>query len=167
MTTKRIAFGLVFALLVSVSTSSGQFKTQAGGAAAPSLEGSWIVDLTNQSAGSFKVLVTYDRGGGVVSTNPPVPPPFHASLAQGTWQRTGGHEFTNTFIALIYDPAGQFVATLKVRETLTLNESGDQYDSRASADVFDPAGNLIPGFSSCSQNHATRIKVEAPNASCL
>lgn len=98
-----------------------------------------------------------------MATAPTVPPPFHASTAHGTWERTGGHQFTYTFLALLYNPTGHFVGTLKVRETITLDNGGDQYDGTSSIEVFDPFGNVVPAFSSCGgTSHGTRINVEPP-----
>ena len=165
MITKRIAFGLIIALLVSLLIVSGQFKARAGGASAPSLEGSWDVTVGPSGPTQFKTLITYGRGGSLVATAPVVPPPFHASTVHGTWERTG-NKFTSTFLSLLYDPTGQFVGTLKVRETITPNDAGDQYDGISSIEVFDPFGNLIPTFSSCGgTSHGTRINAEPP--ACL
>ena len=97
MITKRIAFGLIIALLVSLLIVSGQFKARAGGASAPSLEGSWDVTVGPSGPTQFKTLITYGRGGSLVATAPVVPPPFHASTVHGTWEKTG-NKFTYTFL---------------------------------------------------------------------
>lgn len=167
MTTKRMSLAVAATALVAVLSVVMSMPSAAkeGGASAPQLEGSWIVDV-NGATGPFKSLLTYSAGGGFVGSPPPVPPPFHSAPAQGTWQRSGGREFASTFITLIYDPAGQLVATAKTSETITLSADGTQYDARSSTDVFDPAGNLLPQFSACGQSHATRINAEPRNASC-
>jgi hypothetical protein len=36
-----------------------------------------------------------------------------------------GHRFTDTILFLIYDPAGQFVAMVKLHQNLTVSEGGD------------------------------------------
>jgi hypothetical protein len=165
MTTKRISFALVaatlmFILIAGLNSRSG---VRAGGDSAPSLEGSWNVVVGPGSPTEFRALVTYAAGGGLMATAPIVPAPTRASTAHGTWERTGGHQFTYTFQALLYSPTGHFVGTLKVRETLTLDNSGDQYDGTSSVEVFDPFGNLVPAFSSCGGTaHGTRINVEPP-----
>jgi len=92
------------------------------------------------------------------------PPPLKSSSGQGTWIRKAGQTFTDTTLFFIYDAAGQFIATLKVHQNLTVNATGDEYNGNSSFDVFDPAGNLIPGFSGCSTVHGQRINVEPPNA---
>jgi hypothetical protein len=165
MTKKRFALGSITGLFVSLLLVAliTPFDAKAGGASAPSLEGSWNVVVGPGSPTEFRTLVTYAAGGGLMATAPVVPPPFHASTAHGTWERTGGHQFTFTFLALLYNPTGHFVGTLKVRETLTLDNGGDQYDGTSSIEVFDPLGNVIPAFSSCGGTaHGTRIDVEPP-----
>jgi hypothetical protein len=167
MTKRRIALASITGLLLSilVLAMSGQFNAKAGAStSAPDLEGSWSVAVNPGSPFEFKTLVTYGRGGSLVATPPATPPPFHASTVHGTWERTGGSKFTYTFLTLIYDPSGQFVGTSKVRETITLNKAGNEYDGVASVEVFDPFGNLLPQFSSCGASHGKRINAEPPTA---
>src|SRR2546423_15634802 len=86
MITKRIAFGLIIALLVSLLIVSGQFKARAGGASAPSLEGSWDVTVGPSGPTQFKTLITYGRGGSPLATAPPFFPP----LSRPPWRRGWG-----------------------------------------------------------------------------
>ena len=165
MTTKRISFVLAAAALmfVLIAGLNSRSSVRAGGGSAPNLEGSWNVVVGPGSPTEFRTLTTYAAGGGLMATAPVVPPPFHASTAHGTWERTGGHQFTYTFLALLYNPTGHFAGTLKVRETITLDNGGDQYDGTSSVEVFDPFGNVVPAFSSCGgTSHGTRINVEPP-----
>jgi hypothetical protein len=165
MPKKRLLAGSILGLLLSLLAFNlvTPFAVKAGGSSAPSLEGSWNVVVGAGSPTEFKTLVTYAAGGGLMATVPALPPGFHGSTVHGTWIRSGGKQFTYTFLSLIYDSAGQFAGTLKVRETITLNAAGDQYDGVSSIDVLDPAGNPIPPFSSCGgTSHGKRIEVEAP-----
>jgi len=165
MTTKRISFALVAATLmfILIAGLNSRSSVRAVGSSAPSLEGSWSVVVGPGSPTEFRALLTYAAGGGLMATAPVVPAPFHASTVHGTWERTGGHQFTYTFLSLLYNPTGHFVGTLKVRETLTLDTDGDQYDGTSSIEVFDPFGNVIPALSSCGGlAHGTRINVEPP-----
>jgi hypothetical protein len=171
MTTKRISFPLVAAalLLTLISGLNSQSSVRADGESAPQLEGSWVDDVTivsGPNAGvTIKNLSTYSRGGGMVTLPAGgIPPPLRSSTGHGTWIHKRGHTFTDTILFFIYDPAGQFVATVKVHQSLTVSEGGDEYNGNASFDVFDPFGNLIPGFSGCSTVHGRRISVEPPNA---
>ena len=165
MTTKRISFALVAATLmfILIAGLNSRSSVRAVGGSAPSLEGSWSVVVGPGSPTEFRALLTYAAGGGLMATAPVVPAPLHASTVHGTWERTGGHQFTYTFLSLLYSPTGHFVGTLKVRETLTLDTDGDQYDGTSSIEVFDPFGNVIPALSSCGGlAHGTRINVEPP-----
>jgi hypothetical protein len=171
MTIKRISFTLVAAALmfILVVGLNSRSSVKAGGESAPLLEGSWVDDITvvaGLNAGqTLKNLSTYSRGGGEVTLPAGgIPPPLTSSPGHGTWIHAGGREFTDTILFLIYDPAGNFVATVKVRQKLTVSLEGDEYNGTASFDVFDPAGNLVPGFSGCSTVHGRRINVEHPDA---
>ena len=160
MTTKRIGLALVaatlmFILIAGLNSRSG---VRAGGDSAPSLEGSWNVVVGPGNPTEFRALVTYAAGGGLMAAAPIVPPSLHASTAHGTWERTGGQQFTYTFLSLLYSPTGHFVGTLKVRELITLDNTGDQYDGTSSIEVLDPLGNVVPAFSTCGGiSHGTRI----------
>jgi len=169
MTTKRISFALVAAALVFILLAglNSQTSVRAGGESAPQLEGSWVDDVTIVSGfgagATIKNLSTYSRGGGLVTLPAGgIPPPLQSSPGHGTWIHKGGREFTDTIVFFIYDPTGQLVFTVKVHESLIVSEAGDEYNGNSSFDVFDPAGNLIPGFGGCSTVRGRRIDVEAP-----
>jgi hypothetical protein len=124
------------------------------------LEGSWNVVVGPGSPTEFRTLVTFAEGGAMMATEPAFPPPFRVSTVHGTWEKTGRRQFASTFLCLIYDPTGQFAGTLKVRGTATLNRAGNEYNGISSIEIFDPAGNPLPQFSSCNTTHGTRINVE-------
>ena len=181
MTTKRISFALVAAALmfILIAGLNSHSSVRAGGESAPQLEGSWVDEVTFVSglnAGTtIKSLSTYSRGGGLVTLPVGgVPPPLRSSDGHGTWihlgergrerEEGGGRAFTATIVSFVNNPAGQIVATVKTRQDLTVSAGGDEYNGNSSFDVFDPAGNLIPGFSGCATVHGRRINVEPPNA---
>ncbi|MGH9871410.1 MAG: hypothetical protein ACRD9S_02960 [Pyrinomonadaceae bacterium] len=169
MTTRRIKLALVAAalMLVSIAALSVPSSVRAGEESGPGLEGSWVDDVTIVSgfnAGTtIKNLSTYSQGGGLLTLPAAVPPPLQSSAGHGSWIHTQGHKFSNTIVNFIYDPTGQLVAVLKIHQNLTLGEQGDEYNGNASFDVFDPAGNPIPGFSGCSTFLGKRIRVEPPS----
>jgi hypothetical protein len=152
--------GLLMSL--SVIAARGQLHDRDEGESAQSLAGSWNVVVDPGGPTSFRTLITYAEGGGMVATPPVLPPPFRASTVHGTWVKVGGRKFIITFLFLIYDPTGQFIGTGKVRQTLTLNRAGDDYDGIASTEIFDPAGNPLPQFSACGTFQGKRIKAERP-----
>jgi len=171
--TKRISFVLVATALMFVLIAGLNSRTsvKASGESAPEFEGSWVEDITIVSGGSagttIKSMSTYARGGGMVTLpSGGIPPPLKSSAGHGAWLHKGARQFTDTILFFISDPTGQIVFTVKVHESLTISEAGDEYNGNSSFDVFDPAGNLIPGFSGCSTVHGRRINVEPPNA-CL
>jgi hypothetical protein len=163
MTIKRISFALLATALMFIFLAglNNQFSVRAGGDSAPQLEGSWVDTVTGVSgfgaASTHKNLSTYSRGGGLVTLPAPVPPPLQSSAGHGTWIHKGGRDFAYTLWFFLYDPSGQHVFTVKLHLDITLSEGGNEYDGNSSFDVFDPAGNLVPGFSGAGTVHSTRI----------
>ena len=162
MKIKRISLALVVTALML--TLSGwliaQSTVRESEESDSQLEGSWNTVVGPGSPIEFRTLVSYAEGGAMMATEPAFPPPFHGSTVHGTWEKTGRHQFASTFLCLIYDPTGHFVGTLKVRENITLNRAGNEYNQVSSQEVFDPAGNPVPQFSTCNTAHGTRINVE-------
>ena len=76
----------------------------------------------------------------------------------GAWIRTGDRQFIASFVALRQtingDPAGSF----KLRVSLTLNESGTEWDGEFFIEFFLRDGTPI--FAGHGTIHATRILAE-------
>ena len=135
MTTKRISAALVAAALmfILIAGLSSRSSVRADGESAFQLEGSWVDEVTNFSgfgAGTTgKNMPTYSRGGGLVMLPAgPLPPGLQSSAGHGTWIHRGGRRFSYTSLFFVYDPAVQFVATVKLHLNLTVNRGGDEYN---------------------------------------
>jgi hypothetical protein len=96
--------------------------------------------------------------GGVINTTSvslasPLESPGH-----GQWIQTGPRTFAITFVTLNADSAGTVLWTSKVRATLRLSTSGDEFTGVFRVDVFEPGGSLI--VSDTGTVFSTRVKVE-------
>jgi hypothetical protein len=158
----RVTWVLMIAVvLVAASQSPVQVLADAERSSDQSpkaIAGAWFTNVTPTLQPAFVSLGTFNRDGGVTNTTSvalafPTETPGH-----GQWVRTGRHEFAVTFVALIGDAAGNHAATAKVRATLTLAQSGDEFTGIFQVDLADPAG--APIVSDTGTVQGTRIKVE-------
>lgn len=152
-----VTIGLAI-LMASGAAFSQSGAGDPGGTAAPELEASWRVTVTpiGVPIAPFRTYSTFARGGTFLESSQPRQGPGH-----GVWQRTGDREFGITFEKIMFDAAGNFAGTLKVRETITLSAQGDSYVGDGTAEVFDPSGRLVGSF--CAKTEATRITVQRPS----
>ena len=134
MTAKRIAplsliVGPLTALLIVVGSNLG--------AADPpkrALIGSWLETVTfpPEIRPPIKALSTFHEDGtitisdqGSVTTAGPMPGVFTAG--HGVWKHLGRRTFAYTSLELISDLSGNLVGYLKVRGTLIVSESGNEW----------------------------------------
>lgn len=165
---KRPVMGVMLALLVMVPTLLQPAASRAQGTEQQPLAGSWMITVNATSGGedfSFKSLATFTADGSYVGTTQgdtilnaspgalPITSPQH-----GTWTSLGNATYALTFMAILTDLQGNFGATLKVRQTINLNQTGDTWSGPFRAEYFDANGNVIFTFSGTMQ--ATRINVE-------
>lgn len=146
---------LLLAVFAIAQTTHSSANTAAGGAVAPELEGTWLVMVTIlDGPPPFPSLVTYARGGALTVTDGGVPP-ASGNIYQGTWIRTGSHEFAFTFLGFQYDAQGVFSNYLRARETIRLEPGGNAYNGVTIIEVLDTAQNVIATASATT--HATRV----------
>jgi len=136
--------------------------------------GSWVATVTIAGAGApppFQALRTYADGGGYIETaSNSRNPQALAGPAHGAWVSTppnatatnqsgdGPRSFAVTFLAQRFDANGNMIGTIKVRESATLNNTGDAYSGSGKFEIRDLQG--IPIASGVATVQATRIKVE-------
>jgi hypothetical protein len=136
--------------------------------------GSWVATVTIAGSGApppFQVLRTYADGGGYIETssnskNPQAPD----SSGHGAWVSAGATDagadgteaeprtFAVTFLIQRFDANGNLIGSIKVRETGTLNKTGDTYSALGKFEFLDLLGHSIASGLATAQ--ATRIKVE-------
>ena len=142
---------------VTLAYASGESKTNAADAA-PEIEGTWLAIITvPDGPPPFPSLVTYARGGAVIVTDSSGPPAV-GNVYQGTWTKSGPHEFTFTFMGFMYDETGALASYFKAHETIKLEPGGDAYNGEATLEFLDPDLNVMGTGSSTS--HATRITAD-------
>ena len=137
----------------AISASSGEHR---GGQGANGIVGSWelTVDRGPQLP-AVKGLTTYTRGHSVVGTaNLLIRGPSH-----GTWEHLHGRLFADTHVFFRFDPAGSYLGTQRINETLRVAPDGDSYMAVAISNLFDPNGNLVAGGLRATIT-ATRIHID-------
>ena len=96
-----LALVIVVALAATMAVIGTQSVTAESGAVAPELEGTWLVTVTIQDGPPpFPSLVSYARGGALIVTDSSEVP-GSGNVYQGTWTKTGPHEFTFTFLGFL------------------------------------------------------------------
>jgi len=135
-------------------------------AAKPTLVGTWLLTVKIPDNAppfdSFNALWSLGGDGNLVASAQgdvsPVPFPSLTS-AYGAWEKNTGKQYAASFVAIFYDfPTGDNLGMLKLNQTITLSDSGDEWSGPFKAKVLDPAGNVVATLMGTAQ--AKRIKVE-------
>src|SRR5262245_49484033 len=156
------------AMVLTTSMVGTASQDRAGDGGRLSIAGSWAETVTLAGGASFRALDTFGEGGdwigsaqGSVVTGPfPVPSAFTAG--QGQWIHPGGRTFSTTALSLASDLTdGHLLFVFKIRQTVTLNGSGNGYRSVIKLEIFDPAGNPLAAIDGTTE--ARRIRVEPLN----
>ena len=156
---RLIAFVALLAIVlggVSLAyASNGRENSDAG--VAPEIEGTWLGLIDNGSDLPFPSLITYARGGALIVTDGGTRPAL-GNLYQGTWTKTGPHEYTFTFMGFMYDETGALAGYFKTHETVQVDPDGNVYNGVTEGQIFDVDMTLIAEFSGTT--HATRIPAD-------
>jgi hypothetical protein len=99
-----------------------------------------FIDSIVQPTRTFTAQFTFVPGGGMVGSTFTVD--GHLAVANGVWRPTGERQYALTFHFLDYD-AGKTFVRLKVRASIQLNESYDEYTGTGQMDYYDATGKLI------------------------
>jgi hypothetical protein len=146
---------VLLAAFAVAQTAAAHATTAAEGAVAPELEGTWLATVTiSDGPPPFPSLLSYTRGGALIVTDSSLSPAL-GNVYQGTWARTGAHEFAFTFLGFQYDAQGVFSNYIRVHETIRLERSGNAYNGVTSIEVLDTAQNVIGTASATT--HAARV----------
>jgi hypothetical protein len=149
--------------VVQANEHSGDHASKAQSRA---IEGVWlpIVTITDCQTeaviATFPAMEIYVRGGGTIG--------FGAvqksdQVGMGAWRHAGGRNYVSQYQFFGYVPApvgapdGAPDGTLlKVSSTIRLNAAGTAYSSSETADILDPAGNVLAQI--CGHREATRLQ---------
>jgi hypothetical protein len=130
-----------------------------GLALADTMEGVWWstvmrVDCsTGAELGGFTGMQVYHQGGTLTDTNSG--PPTSRGPGMGTWRRSGT-EIETRFRFMLFAPTGQWTGTAVVTRALTPAPDGDNATGSGSAEVYNPAGQLVGG--SCTRDVSVRLR---------
>ena len=154
--------GLVALLSIALlGSSTAAFADPNGSSREP--EGSWLYTVTIPDFGSFQGVETYSAGGGYSEADQlSFSPGAVASAGHGAWKSTGRGNFLLTYVNLTFDKfsTGVPTGTSKVRQTATIDKTGNSYSGSGDFNYFDTDGNAVLGGTFTVT--ATRILVEAP-----
>lgn len=126
------------------------------------LTGTWegVVTVRNCQSGdpiaTFPATATFNAHGTLLVTESGIPPALKAP-AQGVWRRIHGNTFRFRSKSFTFNPAGAFTGWLVIDQTLTLDRSGDSYETCGTSQAFNANGS--PLFSGCSTTTATRLEL--------
>ena len=153
--------GLVALLSIALlGSSTAAFADSNGSSREP--EGSWLYTVTIPGFGSFKRIETYSAGSGYSEVELSFSPDAVASAGHGAWKSTVRADFLLTYANLTFDKfsTGVPTGTSKVRQTATIDKTGNSYSGSGDFNYFDTDGS--PVFGGTFTVTATRILVEAP-----
>jgi hypothetical protein len=147
---KRILLAATLVVvLVLARSATGAFSASAKpkDGAGNRLVGTWLttVTLTNPPPGvdaTFQALDTFVPGGGILVSSSQSHPTAR-SLAHGNCARTGGHQYSCTFVWFRFDPTGAYLGMQRVRRTMTVSQDGNSFESTDTVEVLAPNGAVV------------------------
>ena len=87
-------------------------------------------------------------------------PPSTGNFCLGVYQQTGSSTYSLNHFALGWDPLGNFIGPVQIREKVTLSHNSNQFTGTFTIDQFNPAGNVLAHVQ--GQVTGTRITVNTP-----
>jgi hypothetical protein len=168
---RRIPFFAAFqavAVATALVFGSAQFRTGAAQTGTPPASGqgfvgTWLLIFDTPLGPSQSLLTVMADGTALFSGRPVSPanggnPVTFASAGHGVWQSTGSTTAAITWVGLVTDGQGNFLAIVTDSVEATLGADGDSWSGSYSATVADPDGNVL--FVGTGTVQATRITVQ-------
>ena len=156
--TNKLSFAAPAAALESTTTASLAPAPDVSDAAAhPPITGLW--DIKFYSGGQL-VDEGFDawHSDGLELLND-TPPPATGNVCVGVYAQTGQRTFKLKHPSWIFDSTNTFViGTATIRETVTVDRSGDSFGGTFTIDAVDTFGNVLGHIDGTVK--ATRIKVD-------
>ncbi len=104
-----------------------------------SIVGLWKVDF-NSGGQTVDQAFEIWHGDGTEVLNDTTPP-AEGNVCFGVWTQSGPRTFRLKHPSWAFDPAGNLVGTVMIRETVTLTNDGNRFHGTATVEFFDLAGN--------------------------
>jgi hypothetical protein len=147
---------LISALTITASIASAQ-DTQNQPSSATStahertIQGVWRTAVTPRNCQTGEAILTlsglftFNQGGTMAEYGiGPGSSPALRSPGHGVWQREHGwQDYSFAFTYYRYNASGAFLGSQKVRATLELGASGDEFASRSAIEILDVNGAVI------------------------
>jgi hypothetical protein len=147
---RRIPIAIASLLVVAaVAAAAGLLSSSSAASSAEGLQldGTWMVTVTRVNpppgvAATFKSLLIYTRGGGMIETSNTGTTRRGAALGQ--WERIGNDLFATSMWLFRFDPAtGASLGTQEIDRTMRLSGDGESFTAVAVIYVFDADGNQV------------------------
>lgn len=159
----------VMALVIALAISPAVVTAQSGDEPERSLVGVWrstilphncTTGVPNPTA-AFESLFTFNSDGTMSAWVQNSVVTITRGPAHGLWRRDRGwNEYSFKFVHLRYNlTTGAFSGKQESGGTLVLGDTGDEFTTQGSTQVFDAAGNPLPQ-QGCSTSVGTRFKLE-------
>ena len=139
--------GLLLVAAVAAAAGLSSASSAASSAEGLQLDGTWMVTVTRINpppglAPTFKSLMSYTRGGGMIETSNTGTTRRGAALGQ--WERIGNNLFATSMWLFRFDPAtGSSLGTQEIDRTMRLAADGESFTAVAVIHVFDVDGNPV------------------------
>jgi hypothetical protein len=151
-----IGLSLAMALVVGETIEVATQGTPNGG---KTLVGAWSNVVTPTSPNPpFVGLGTFSSDGTLTNISSLSLGTNYESPGHGLWVKTGTNTYAITFFTIASNAAGQHIFTFKVRSSVHLSVSGDEFTGDFQVDVYDASGVFLG--SDTGTVTGTRIKVE-------
>ena len=161
-----IALAIMTALTMTASIVFGkaiQDTQSSANASEKTIEGVWrtVITFRNCQTGdplaSIQGVFTFHEGGTMSEfgvgpgSNPALRSPGH-----GLWRRAQGwQDYEFTFFHYRYNASGVLLGTQKIRASLQLGASGDEFTAVSASQALDPEDNVLGNF--CTTSVGTRF----------
>src|SRR5262245_6046754 len=141
--------GVVVAILLALGSADAMAQTAGQHAQGRRLEGTWLLNVTLADCQTgvelpnttLPALHTYLADGSMLS-NPAVSPAV-LRTGHGTWQHTGGNNFTNTVVLFRFNPNGGYAGPVTVWRDIELSHDAAEQFSKDTAVATDLNGNVL------------------------
>jgi hypothetical protein len=130
--------GLEAVLGASVEGQSGESRS--------GIVGMWIVTFyVGTTTQMYDAGLEQFYGDGNEMTNSRLFSPTVGNICFGAWEASGPSTFKYKHIGWTFDTNGNFTGTFRLSATIKVNSQANTFTGTYSADILDPAGNVIPG----------------------